>query len=96
MEEIFCQASLCYLTNRCDEGFQLILSSINSNINLNWEEQEVFCLISMNIIEKRYKSWLNLHKILIKTDNIKQRRSIEIYIEIILKEFHFYINTEGK
>jgi hypothetical protein len=42
----------------CDEGFQLISSfiiSLNQKINLHWEE-EVFCLISINIIEKRYKS----------------------------------------
>lgn len=92
MEEIFCQASLCYLTNRCDEGFQLISSFINFHINLNLEEQEVFCLISMNIIEERYKSLINLNKILIKTDHFKKRQSIKIYIEIILKELNFYSN----
>jgi len=93
MEDIFSQASLCYLTNRCDEGFELIYSfiiSFNNEIDLNWEEKEIFCLISMNIIEKRYKSWINLNRLLIKTDNLKKRQSIEIYIEIIFNEFNFY------
>jgi hypothetical protein len=93
MEDIFAQASLCYLTNRCDEGFELIYSSIielNNDILLNWEEQEVFCLISMNIIERRYKSWINLNRLLTQTDEFNQRRSIEVYIEIILNEMNFY------
>jgi hypothetical protein len=93
MEDLFAQSSLCYLTNRCDEGFELIYSfiiSFNNDISLNWEEREVFCLISMNIIEKRYQSLINLHRLLIETDNLKKRQSIKIYIEIILNELNFY------
>jgi hypothetical protein len=77
MEEIFAQGSLCYLTNRCDEGFQLIFSSLNQGINLHWDEEEVFCLVSTNVIEKRYKSWLNLNHLLIKTDDLKRKTSID-------------------
>jgi hypothetical protein len=56
-------ATVTYFTC-CDEGFQLFSSfiiSFNQEINLHWEE-EVFCLISMNIIEKRYKSLNSLNR----------------------------------
>ena len=93
MKDIFAQSSLCYLTNRCDEGFQLIYSFLikyQDNVILNWEEKEVFCLISMNIIEKRYKSWIKLNRLLTQTDDFKIRQLIKNYIEIILNEINFY------
>ncbi|CAF3967483.1 unnamed protein product [Rotaria sp. Silwood1] len=93
MDEVFMKASLCYLTNRCDEGFELInlsIKSSNNDIYLNWEEEEVFCLISMNIIEKRFQSWIRLNRILVKTDHFKKRQSIKIYIKIILNEINLY------
>jgi len=95
MEDIFAQSSLCYLTNRCDEGFELIykfLIESKDNIILNGEEEEVFCFISINIISKRYKSWIKLHRLLIQTDDFKIRQSIKNYIEIILNEMNFYSN----
>ncbi|CAF3575183.1 unnamed protein product, partial [Rotaria sp. Silwood2] len=93
MDEIFTQASLSYLTNRCDEGFELINLSIktsNYDIYLNWEEQQVFCLISMNIIEKRFQSWIRLNRLLVKTDDFNKRQLIKIYIDIILNEINLY------
>jgi hypothetical protein len=48
-------------------------------------------LVSMNIIEKWYNSWLNLNHLSIKTDDLKKkRRSIEIHMEIISNELNFY------
>jgi hypothetical protein len=93
MQDIFAKASLCYLTNRSDEGFELIYSFINqfnNQIDLHGEEQQVFCLIAMNIIQKRYKSWISLNQFLIKTDNLKQRQLIETYIDIIRNELDSY------
>ncbi|CAF0766452.1 unnamed protein product [Adineta steineri] len=95
MEDIFAQASLSYLTNRCDEGFELIylffITSSNTRL-LTCEEEEVFCLISINIIEQRYKSWIKLNRILTQTDNFLKRQSIENYINQILNEINMYSN----
>ena len=93
MEDLFARTSLCYLTNRCDEGFELIYSTIikcNDEIILDWEEQKVFCLISIDIIEKRYKSWIHLNHLLVQTEDFKKRQSIQIYIEIILNELYLF------
>jgi hypothetical protein len=93
MEDIFAQASLCYLTNRCEEGFQFIYRTlINSSdkFSLNEEERRVFCFTSISILEKRSQSWINLHRLLAKTDHFNERQSIESYLQIILDEMINY------
>lgn len=63
MEDLFVKSSLCYLTNRCDEGFQLIYSYLilfDEQIQLNDENQQIFCLISMKILRDRYESLMKL------------------------------------
>ena len=96
MEDIFSRASLSYLTNRCDEGFELIYAFIatsnDDRICLNGEEQQVFCLISMNIIDKRYQSWIRLNRLLVQTDSPKQRQLTQNYLQVILNEMNSYAN----
>ncbi|UJR11506.1 hypothetical protein I4U23_015687 [Adineta vaga] len=95
MENVFAQASLSYLTNRCDEGFQFVYHSLSKSldkISLNWEEEEVFCLICIDIIEKRYQSWINLNHLLTETIPFKERQSIDFYIETIRDEIFTYSN----
>ena len=89
MEDLFAQASLCYLCDRCDEGFRLICSSLKGRQSpLDEEEQRVFCLLSMRVIEQRYRSWIRLHRRLIATDQTEERRAIVSYIDVILDDFH--------
>ncbi|CAF1148233.1 unnamed protein product [Adineta ricciae] len=93
MVDVFARASLCYLTNRCDEGFRLVYDSLrisSEKISLNWEEQEVFCFLSMNLLEKRYQSWLKLTHLLTKSTGFVEHQSIESYIETIRNEMILY------
>ena len=95
MEEIFARASLSYLTNRFDEGFQLIYSSLMTFDNvsfLNWEEEQVFCLLSTSTMTKRCQSWIRLKQLLLQTDDFQQRQAIKIYLRTIFNEIDFYSN----
>ena len=93
MEDLFAQASLCFLCDRCDEGFQQIRSSLSERRSpLDAEEQSVFCLLSMRVIEQRYRSWILLHRQLIDTNQLDERRAIGSYIDVILDELYCQAN----
>ena len=93
MEDLFARASLSYLTSRCDEGFESLYCYLverrgNEQIQLTEEEQEVFCLVSMSIIEKRYQSWVHLNRFLTQSEAIEQRQAIEVYLDVIANELN--------
>lgn len=93
MADLFARASLSYLCRRCDEGFESIYSYLvktrgNEKIQMNEEEQEVFCLVSMSIVEERYQSWIHLNRLLTETDSVAKRHSITIYQDLILDELN--------
>ena len=90
MEDLFSKVSLCYLTNRSDEGLQLISSYsiiVNKQIHLNKEEEEIFCLISTKILHSRYQSLIKLHHLLIEKDHWNiSLQLIENYFNEIINE----------
>lgn len=93
MENLFDRIILCYLTNRYEDAFQLFKCSTTTNHQFHCQYQhEIFFSISINLIEKRYKSLKKLNEILSKTNDINQCFIIENYIEILLNEIQFYSN----
>lgn len=93
MDEIFSFASLCYLTNRYDEGFQLIYSSLISskeNVKFTDKDEQIFCLLSINLLEKRYKSFVKLHRLYLENHPWKIHQLIEKYLQEIWNELNLF------
>lgn len=94
MEDLFSKVSLCYLTSRFDEGFQLLSSSFlpsNEQFHLNKEHEQIFCLISMKVLHSRYQSLMKLHQLLIDKDHRNiSLHFIENYFNEIINELTNY------
>lgn len=86
MKNLFDRLYFCYLTNRCEDAFQLIKSSKT----FDEQQQTIFTLISLNLIEKRCQSLRKLNQILIETNDQNQCFIIQNYLQFIFNELQFY------